>query len=79
MWCMKIPNPGEEVVENDNERCSTVLKEAEGESGGSGGFVSEGGSRDATGFRERGDVDGEGCNGEDLEGGVRGLVVRMSV
>ena len=55
------------------------MKEAEGESGGSGGFVCEGGSRDATGFRERGDVDGEGCNGEDLEGGVRGLVVRMSV
>jgi hypothetical protein len=29
---VKIPNPGEEVVENDNERCSTVLKEAEDES-----------------------------------------------
>jgi hypothetical protein len=29
--------------------------------------------------RKRGDVDGEGCNGEDLEGGVRGLVVRISV
>jgi hypothetical protein len=30
-------------------------------------------------LRERGDVDGEGCNGEGLEGGVRGLVVRISV
>jgi hypothetical protein len=41
---VKIPNPGEKVVEHDDERCSTVLKEAEGESGG---FVCEGGSRDA--------------------------------
>ena len=39
----------------------------------------EGGSRDAAGFRERGDVDGEGCSGEDLEGGVRGFLERMSV
>jgi hypothetical protein len=26
VWCVKIPNPGEEVVEHNDERCSTVFK-----------------------------------------------------
>ncbi len=39
---VKIPNPLEEVLENGDERCSR--KDSEGDSGGSGGFVFEGGS-----------------------------------
>ena len=42
MLLVKIPNPLEEVLENGDERCSR--KDSEGDSGGSGGFVFEGGS-----------------------------------
>jgi len=44
VWCVEVPDPGEEVVENGDEGSTTVLKEVERDTGRSGGFVFEGGT-----------------------------------
>ncbi len=44
MWCVEVPDPGEEVVENGDEGSVTVLKETEGDTGRIGGFMFEGGT-----------------------------------
>ncbi len=42
---VEVPDAGEEVVENDDEGGATVLKEAGGETGRTGGYVFKGGTR----------------------------------
>ena len=63
VWGVEVPNSGEEVVEDDDEWGTTVLKEPGGETRGSGGFIFGRGVVSGPGSREGRDVEGEGRHG----------------
>jgi hypothetical protein len=75
VWCVQVPNTGEEVVEDGDEGGTAVLEKAGSEAGLAGGFIFGRGLRGPGGSRERGNVYGESGNGE---GGVGGTVVGVT-